>query len=76
MQEEVLYPIHFSLNFNDWERAFIDSNAIPYEMKGLHLFLLMYAGDIVIFSKYFTGLQNMLDSLYEYIPLYRKLMYY
>lgn len=66
MQGEVLSPILFSLYVNDCEMAFINSNAIPYEMKELNLFLLMYADDMVIFSESVLGLQNMLDTLYEY----------
>jgi hypothetical protein len=47
--------------------AFINSSSIPLEVKDLNLFLLMYADDMVIFFESISGLQNMLDTLYEYI---------
>ena len=46
--------------------AFINSDSVPFEMKELSLFLLMYADDIFIFSETITGLQTMLDTLYDY----------
>lgn len=65
MQGEVLSPILFSFYVNDYEIGFIN-NIIPYEMKDLNLFLLIYANDIVIFSESVLGLQNMLHTLFEY----------
>jgi hypothetical protein len=47
------------------EFMWLDSS-IPLEVKDLNLFLLMYADDMVIFSESISGLQNMLDALYEY----------
>ena len=46
--------------------AFINSSSILLEVKDFYLFLLMYADDMVIFSESISGLQNMLDALYEY----------
>lgn len=46
--------------------AFINSSSIPLEVKDFNLFLIMYADDMVIFSESISGLQNMLDTLYEY----------
>ncbi|XP_063420573.1 uncharacterized protein LOC134705786 [Mytilus trossulus] len=66
MQGEVLSPIFFSMYVNDCEMAFINSDSIPYEMKELNLFLLMYADDMVIFSETVSGLQTLLDTLYDY----------
>jgi hypothetical protein len=72
IQGEVLSPILFSLYVNDCEMAFINStcSSIPLEVKDLNLFLLMYADDVVIFSESISGLQNMLDTLYEYTKMY------
>jgi hypothetical protein len=72
IQGEVLSPILFSLYVNDCEMAFINStcSSIPLELKDLNLFLLMYADDVVIFSESISGLQNMLDTLYEYTKMY------
>jgi hypothetical protein len=52
--------------------AFINStcSSIPLELKDLNLFLLMYADDVVIFSQSISGLQNRLDTLYEYTKMY------
>ena len=71
IQGEVLSPILFSLYVNDSEMAFINStcSSIPLELKDLNLFLLMYADDVVIFSESISGLQNMLDTLYEYTKM-------
>jgi hypothetical protein len=71
IQGEVLSPILFSLYVNDCEMAFINStcSSIPLEVKDLNLFLLMYADDVVIFSESISGLQNMLDTLYEYTKM-------
>jgi hypothetical protein len=72
IQGEVLSPILFSLYVNDCEMAFINStcSSIPLELKDLNLFLLIYADDVVIFSESISGLQNMLDTLYEYTKMY------
>jgi hypothetical protein len=72
IQGDVLSPILFSSYVNDCEMAFINStcSSIPLELKDLNLFLLMYADDVVIFSESISGLQNMLDTLYEYTKMY------
>ena len=66
MQGEVLSPILFSFYVNDCEIAFINSDAVPIDVKELSLFLLMYADDMVIFSESISGLQVMLDTLLTY----------
>ena len=66
----LLYFFHYThkhVYVNDCEMAFINSSSIPLEVKDLNLFLLMYADDMVIFSESISGLQNMLDTLCEYI---------
>ena len=65
MQGEVLSPILFSFYVNDFEREFIASNCIPYELGQLNLFLLLYADDMILFSETVTGLQNQLNKLSE-----------
>ena len=66
MQGEVLSPILFHLYVNDCEMDFINSDSIPFEVRELNLFLLMYADDMVIFSETVSGLQEMLDTLFLY----------
>ena len=65
MQGEVLSQILFSFYVNDFEREFIASNCIPYELGQLNLFLLLYADDMILFSETDTGLQNQLNKLSE-----------
>ena len=65
MQGEVLSPILFSFYVNDFEREFIASYCIPYELGQLNLFLLLYADDMILFSETVTGLQNQLNKLSE-----------
>ena len=66
MQGEVLSPILFSLYVNDFEIEFIKNGCTSIELQNLHLFILMYADDMVLFSESVDGLQNMLDVLYDY----------
>ena len=66
MQGEVLSPILFSLYVNDFEVEFIKNGCTPTELQNLHLFILMYADDMVLFPETVAGLQNMLDVLYDY----------
>ena len=66
MQGEVLSPILFSLYVNDFEVEFIKNGCTPTELQNLHLFILLYADDMVLFSETVAGLQNMLDVLYDY----------
>ena len=65
MQGEVLSPTLFSFYVNDFEREFIASNCLPYELGQLNLFLLLYADDMILFSETVTGLQNQLNKLSE-----------
>ena len=66
MQGEVLSPILFSLYVNDFEIEFIKNGCTSIELQNLHLFILMYADDMVLFSESVDGLQNMFDVLYDY----------
>ena len=66
MQGEVLSPILFSLYVNDFDVEFIKNGCTPTELQNLHLFILMYADDMVLFSETVAGLQNMFDVLYDY----------
>ena len=66
MQGEVLSPILFSLFINDFEMQFLRDGCVPVELQDIHLFLLMYADDMVLFSESIDGLQHMLNSLYTY----------
>ena len=65
MQGEVLSPILFSLYVNDFEKEFISSNCLPYELGPLNLFLLLYADDMILFSDSVEGLQRELNALHE-----------
>ena len=66
MQGEVLSPILFSLYVNDFEMDFLNNGNVPYEVKDLSLFLLMYADDMILFSESVKGLQELLDTLLSY----------
>ena len=66
MQGEVFSPILFSLFINDFEMQFLRDGCVPVELQDIHLFLLMYADDMVLFSESIDGLQHMLNSLYTY----------
>ena len=65
MQREVLSPIFFSLYVNDFEKDFIPSNCLTYELCPLNLFLLLYADDMILFSDSIDGLQRELNALHE-----------
>ena len=66
IQGEVLYPISFSLYANDFESEFIANGNCAIEFQDITLFLLMYADDINLISESVEGLQNMLNTLYDY----------
>ena len=53
MQGEVLSPILFSLFINDFEMQFIKDGCVPVELQDIHLFILMYADDMVSFPLIF-----------------------
>ena len=65
MQGEVLSPIFFSLYVNDFEKEFISSNSLPYELGPLNLFLLLYADDMILFSDSIGGLQREINALHK-----------
>ena len=65
-QGECLSPFLFSLYLNDIETEFIQNNCQGIEIDMLKVFLLLYADDMVIFSKDEEGLQRGLDVLYDY----------
>ena len=52
----ILIIILFALYVND----------LPLECKDVSLFLLMYAGDLALFSETVQGLQHMLDRVLGY----------
>ena len=62
MQGDVLSPILFSLYVNDFESEFLKSNCKSFDYGELHLFLLRYADDMIVFSES-EGLQNELNTL-------------
>ena len=62
----MLSPILFSLFINDFEMQFIKDGCVPVELQDIHLFILMYADDMVLFSESIDGLQHMLHSLSTY----------
>ena len=65
-QGESLLPFLFAIHVNDIEEEFIIKGANGIDVGYLKLFLLLYAGDIVIFSDSPEGLQKSLDILFEY----------
>ena len=66
MQGEVLSPISFSFFINDFEIQFIKDGCVPVELQDIHLFILMYADDMVLLSETIDGLQQMLNTLSSY----------
>ena len=62
----ILSPFLFAIHVNDIEEEFIIKGANGIDVGYLNLFLLLYAGDIVIFSDSPEGLQQSLDILFEY----------
>ena len=66
LQGEIMSPILFSYYLNDCEMDFLKNGCDSTELQELSLFLLMYADDMVIFSRSISGLQEMLNSLSSY----------
>lgn len=48
---EGLSPMLFSLYVYDFEVGFVKNDTLPLNLRDLNLFVLMYAADIVIFSR-------------------------
>lgn len=65
-QGECLSPLLFSLYLNDIEEQFIQSGLEGLDINMFKVFMLLYADDIVIFSKTAEELQSGLDLLSEY----------
>ena len=65
-QGECLSPLLFSLYLNDIEEQFIQSGLDGLDINVFKVFMLLYADDIVIFSKTAEELQSGLDLLSEY----------
>lgn len=65
MQGETISPFIFSLFINDFESDLLKSICKPIQLKGISLFLLMYA-DTFLLSESTEGLQNILDNLHVY----------
>ena len=64
IQGEALSPLLFSLFVNDLEMMLINTTDKLYQLNILHLCLIMYADDTVLFSESASELQNMLDTLH------------
>ena len=75
MQCEVLSPILFNLFVNDFEFEFLNSGCTPYKMSSMNLFLLMYADDMVLFSKSVEGLQVLFNELVSYCYKWKLCVY-
>ena len=65
-QGECLSPFLFSMFVNDLEQEMISKDIAGLDLDYFKLFLLMYADDIVLFSKTDEGLQNGLNCIYDY----------
>ena len=63
MQGESLSPLLYSLYVNDIELELINNGCIPYELRIINLYLLMYADDMVLFSESIAELQKMIDTV-------------
>ena len=63
---EYLSPFLFSIYINDLENELIQKCAEGIDIGMLKLYLLLYAGDIDIFSNTSEGLQKGLDILSDY----------
>ena len=66
MPVEVLFPILFSLYVNDFENEFIANGNCAILFQDITIFLLMCADDTILMSESVEGLQNMLNTLYDY----------
>ena len=66
-QDCPLSPILFNLFLNDLPDILDRTNSDPVTFFNLcHVSCLMYADDVVIISKYSSGLQKCLDALHDY----------
>ena len=65
-QGECLSPFLFAIYVNDMEDFFYTKGAEGVDITMFKLFLLLYAGDITVFSETAQGLQKGLDILTEY----------
>ena len=59
-------PFLFAVYVNDIENEFIANGVYGIDIVALKIFLLLYAGDIVIFAETSEDLQSSLDILYDY----------
>ena len=66
IQGEALSPFLFSLFVNDLKMELLNNTDRLYQLNMLHLCLLMYADDTVLFSESVSELQSMLDTLFLY----------
>ena len=65
-QGEYLSPFLFAVLVNDIENEFIANGVYGIDIVALKIFLLFYAGDIVIFAETSEDLQSSLDISYDY----------
>lgn len=65
MQGRSLSPFLFSLYANDFEIEFIKKLCLSVEVRGIALFLIMYADDTVLFSETEQGLQDICLIVYN-----------
>jgi hypothetical protein len=66
----VLSPILFNLFLSDLPEFLKNSHASEINLEFLKISLLIYADDLVLFSKSAEGLQQSLDALSEYCKLW------
>ena len=65
-QGECLSPFLFCMFLNDIEEIFINKGIDGIDIGTMKLCLLLYADDIILFSKSAEGLQNSLNVLHDY----------
>ena len=72
IQGEALSSFLFSLFVNDLEMELLNNTDRLYQLNMLHICLLMYADDTVLFSESVSELQSMLDTLFIYTTKWRE----
>ena len=66
-QGDPLSAILFVLFINDLvEEVSVNTKQAAFSVQDINLFMLLYADDIVLFSKLPSGLQKMLNNLHNY----------
>ena len=69
-QGESLSPFLFSMYLNDLDTFLKDSEDVGVQLDYFLLTIIMFADDMVLFSKTRQGLQNALDALSKYCSLW------